>query len=156
MLETTPYSLARRYLGTKERHGSSHNPLILSWLELAGGPSDSDEVPWCGAFVNAVCWLLGVVRPPSPARARSWLTAGGPILINNARVGWDVVILARGDGVQPGPEVLAAPGHVGLFAGWDAVAPSPTSRVKVLGGNQSDAVSVADFPVSRVLGVRRL
>jgi hypothetical protein len=39
---------------------------------------------------------------------------------------------------------------VGWFAGVDK------GQVLVLGGNQGDQVSVASFPVSRVLGVRRL
>jgi hypothetical protein len=56
----------------------------------------------------------------------------------------------RGTGKQPGPDVTAAPGHVGLFAGLEG------THVLVLGGNQSNGVSVARFPVARVLGVRRL
>lgn len=155
-MEATPYSIARRYLGLKERRGKESNPQVLAWLELAGGPSDSDEVPWCGAFVNFPCWLLGLSRPSSPARARSWLTVGSPVPLRSAKVGWDLVILQRGEGAQPGPDVIQAPGHVGFFAGWDSVSPDVTGRVKVLGGNQGDAVSVQDFPSSRVLGVRRL
>jgi uncharacterized protein (TIGR02594 family) len=156
MNEITPYSIGRRFLGIKERRGKDHHPQILAWLELAGGPSDADEVAWCGAFVNGIAWILGIARPASPARARSWLTVGSAVLPTGAKVGFDLVILSRGEGAQPGPEVLQAPGHVGFFAGWDAVSPSPTSRVKVLGGNQGDAVSVADFPLDRVLAVRRL
>jgi hypothetical protein len=61
-----------------------------------------------------------------------------------------VVILKRGDGPQPGPEVLQAPGHVGLFHGLDA------GGVRLLAGNQGNAVTVATFPRDQVLGVRRL
>ena len=64
--------------------------------------------------------------------------------------GFDVVILRRGGGDQPGPEVLDAPGHVGFFAGHE------DPNVLLLGGNQGDSVSVAPFAAARILGVRRL
>jgi len=60
------------------------------------------------------------------------------------------VILKRGPGEQPGPEVIDAPGHVGLFAGFDA------TRVLLLGGNQSDTVQVSQYARDRILGIRRL
>jgi hypothetical protein len=55
-------------------------------------------------------------------------------------------------GRQPGLEVVNAPGHVGFFAGYDAV----REIVQLLGGNQEDAVSIASFPAERILGIRRL
>lgn len=81
-----------------------------------------------------------------------------PIDLSEARIGWDVVVLQRGDGHQPGPEVLAAPGHVGWFAGLDVGSDNPLAptAIRVLGGNQNDKVSVAAFPLPRLLGVRRL
>lgn len=121
-------------------------------LELAGVDTVYDSTPWCGAWLAFVTWLLDIPRPTLPARARSWLTVGRPVAVASAEVGWDVVVLARGGGDQPGPEVLDAPGHVGFFAGRSADAGS----VLVLGGNQGDAVGIASYPASRVLGVRRL
>ena len=59
-------------------------------------------------------------------------------------------MLSRGVGAQPGPDVIAAPGHVGFFAGLDG------AHVLLLAGNQGDAVTVAPFDRTRVLGVRRL
>ena len=69
--------------------------------------------------------------------------------------GFDVVILSRGDGLQPGPEVLDAPGHVGFFAGF---VPAPDGRhlVQVLAGNQGNQVSIQNFPAERILGIRRV
>jgi hypothetical protein len=85
------------------------------------------------------------------AAARSWLKVGTPIALDDASTEHvDVVVLKRGDGQQPGPEVLAAPGHVGLFHGLDA------GGLHLLAGNQSNAVTVATFPRDQVLGVRRL
>jgi hypothetical protein len=75
---------------------------------------------------------------------------GRPIALEDAIVGWDIVILSRGPGEQPGPEVIDAPGHVGLYAGHY------TTRVLLLGGNQSDTVQVSQYAKDRVLGVRRI
>jgi uncharacterized protein (TIGR02594 family) len=113
------------------------------------GPDQPDTVPWCSSFVNAICWMLRLPRSKSAA-ARSWLLVGRAVPLHDAQVG-DVVILRRGGNTQ-GPEVIAAPGHVGLFAGADLT----RGVVHVLGGNQSDGVSVAGFKAVDVLGVRRL
>jgi hypothetical protein len=62
----------------------------------------------------------------------------------------DIVVLTRGDGPQPGPDVLDAPGHVGIYMGMEG------NNVRVLGGNQSNNVSVALFPTTQILALRRL
>jgi len=77
------------------------------------------------------------------------------VYVGDARVGFDVVILKRGSGDQPGPEVIKAPGHVGFFAGLDP-AIDTFENVLVLGGNQGNTVSVRPYPKDRLLGIRRL
>lgn len=145
----TAFDIARRFEGLTESPGVASNPQILAMLKLDQRWPGGDEVPWCSAFVNYVAWLLNLPRSKSLA-ARSWLSVGTPVQWDEAKRGFDVVILQRGSGHQPGPEILQAPGHVGFFA-------SVTSElVQILGGNQSDAVSIASFPLSRVLGFRRL
>jgi uncharacterized protein (TIGR02594 family) len=146
----TLYDLAQRFVGMKEIPGQKDSPLILAMLRLDGEWPQNDEVAWCSAFVNFCAWLLRLPRSKSLG-ARSWLRVGTPVLDHLAKVGWDVVVLARGDGKQPGPEVISAPGHVGLFAGWET-----SDRVLMLGGNQGDTVCVASFPRTRILGIRRL
>jgi uncharacterized protein (TIGR02594 family) len=148
-IETSAFEIAQRFVGMKEVPGKQDNPLILAMLKLDGTWPDHDEVPWCSAFLNFVCWLLRLPRSKS-LRARSWLEVGRLVPIEEARVGFDVVILQRGTGDQPGPEVIDAPGHVGLFAGLT------NGDVLLLGGNQGDKVCVSHYPQSRVLGVRRL
>ena len=150
-MNVTLYDIAQRFVGMKEVPGQKDSPMILAMLKLDGDWPEHDEVPWCSAFVNFVAWLLRLPRSKSLA-ARSWLKVGRPVLDHEARVGWDVVVLMRGGGNQPGPEVTSgAPGHVGLFAGWET-----SDRVLMLGGNQGDQVSVASFPRERILGIRRL
>ena len=143
-----PFDLAQRFSNIKEIGGSVDNPQIMAMLKLDNDWPEHDEVPWCSAFVNYICWLLRLPRSKN-LRARSWLTVGKGITLDEARAG-DIVILKRGRGEQPGPEVLEAPGHVGFYAGRFA------DFIEVLGGNQSDTVKVSNYPKSKLLGVRRI
>lgn len=146
----TAYDLAQRYVGIKELAGGKDHPLIQWWLSLCGFSADSpDETAWCSAFVNGIAWELRLPRSKSAA-ARSWLSVGVPVTLWDAKVGNDIVVLKRGKEPQPGPDVIAAQGHVGLFAGLEG------EFVLLVAGNQGDAVSVARFPRTSVLGVRRL
>lgn len=154
-MEVTAYDLAQRFVGTKEVSGATANPTILSMLRLDDAWPADDSVPWCSAFVNYIAWLLRLPRSKNLA-ARSWLAIGVPVSLDDARVGFDVVVLKRGDH-DAGSDVVHAdgtfpPGHVGFFSHYDAF----NNRVQVLGGNQHDAVSLQVFPVTKVLGVRRI
>lgn len=148
-MNNTALAVARQFIGVKEGAGAIDNPLVVGMLRLEDPGVQHDAVAWCSAFVNFVAWILDVPRSRSLA-ARSWLTVGRPVALADAMPGFDVVILQRGDGEQPGADVIAAPGHVGFYVGHDA------DRVTLLGGNQGDAVCVESFPKARVLGVRRL
>ena len=148
-MNVTAFDIAQRFIGMAEVPGKEDNPAILAMLRLDAEWPSGDEVPWCSGFVNYVAWLLRLPRTRS-LLARSWLGVGRGIAWEEARVGGDVCVLARGGGNQPGPENTTAPGHVGFYAGRDA------SGVQILGGNQGDSVSVATFDVTRVLGLRRL
>ena len=152
-MEITAFDLAQRYVGIHELAGTEDHPLIRWWLSLCGFPAGNvhDEVPWCSAFVNGIAWELRLPRTKSAA-ARSWLTVGRPISLSDAGADASVVILKRGDGSQPGPEILKAQGHVGFYAGMD----TDSDHLLVLGGNQDNGVSIERFPVDRVLGVRWL
>ncbi len=148
-MNLTAFDLASRFIGIKEIDGATHNSQILAMLHLDAKWPKGDETPWCSAFVNYIAWLCRLPRSKS-LRARSWLSVGAHIPLFAAEVGSDVVVLKRGSGKQPGPSVIEAPGHVGFYAGRDS------DSVFILGGNQSDSVSVAPFPISRILGVRSL
>lgn len=145
----TAFALAERFIGVREAPGLASNPEVLTMLRLDADWPDGDHVPWCSAFVNYIAWLAGAARSRS-LRARSWLGVGRAIRLEEARPGWDVAVLRIAGRGQPGAEVREAPGHVGFFAGRVA------SRIAVLGGNQDDAVSVARYPLARLLGLRRL
>jgi uncharacterized protein (TIGR02594 family) len=148
-IEISAFGLAERFIGTSEIVGVASNPQILAMLRLDDRWPAGDDVPWCSAFVNYICWLLRLPRSKSLS-ARSWLRVGAAVVPKDAEVGFDVVILKRGKGDQPGPDVINAPGHVGFFAGYQG------DSVLVLGGNQGDAVNVFGFGVENLLGIRRL
>jgi uncharacterized protein (TIGR02594 family) len=148
-IELSAFELAERFIGIKEVSGPTSNAAILAMLRLDDSWPESDEVPWCSAFMNYIAWLLRLPRSKSLA-ARSWLLVGASVALADAEVGFDVVVLKRGSGAQPGPEVIKAPGHVGFYAGREG------GKVVVLGGNQADSVCLARYPVQRILGIRRL
>ncbi len=148
-LRLTAYDLAQRFVGIKEVPGKQSDPRILSMLRLDQKWPEDDKVPWCSAFTNYIAWLLRLPRSKN-LRARSWLLVGYPVSLQSAEIGFDVVILKRGVGEQPGPEVIDASGHVGFFAGIEG------NSVIILGGNQSDSVSLSHYPISRILGIRKL
>jgi len=147
-MNITAFDIAQRFTGMKEVGGSVDNPQIMAMLKLDNDWPEADEVPWCSAFANYICWLLRLPRSKN-LRARSWLQVGKGIHIEDAEPG-DIIVLQRGGGRQPGPEVLEAPGHVGFYAGRFG------DFIEVLGGNQSDTVKVSRYPSARLLGVRRL
>jgi len=148
MLQDHAFDLAERFVGTEEVGGQVDNPMILSMLKLDNTWPQNDEVPWCSAFTNYICWLARLPRSKD-LRARSWLTIGKGITLDEAAVG-DIIVLQRGGGDQPGPDVLDAPGHVGFYAGRFG------DFIEILGGNQGDQVKISRYPKTRLLGVRRL
>ena len=128
---------ARRYLGTREVPGRRHSAIILRFFAEAGFPGiRTDETPWCAAFTNAVlarCKLLTTGK----LTARSFLKWGDPI--TSPRRG-AIAVFRRG---QSGWQ-----GHVGFVVG------STPTHLTILGGNQSNAVTTARYPRSKLLGLR--
>ena len=151
-MHTTLFKVAERFQGIKEIPGDDDNPFILSMLRLDQGWPKGDEVPWCSAFVNYVCWLLRVPRSKS-LRARSWLQIGEPVSLDLAQIGYDIVVMNRGTG-DPDPDNLNDIGHVGFFAGVERE--GERVSIWILGGNQGNTVSKRRYDARDLLGVRRL
>jgi uncharacterized protein (TIGR02594 family) len=152
-IETTAFAFAEKFIGIREIPGNLDHPLIQWALALCfdGNLHLHDEVPNCSAWLNLIAWNLGLPRSNSAA-ARSWLLMGEPITLDHAEAANDVVVLTRGKGVQPGPEVIRAQGHCALFGGYDHA----QRRVLCRGGNQGNAFSDVFFSADRILGLRRL
>ena len=121
--------------GVAEVPGPGDNPVIGAYLAEVG-LAPEDETPWCSAFAGH-CMKAAGRKGTGSAAARSWLTWG---VASEPRLG-AVTVLWRD---HPG----SAHGHVGFLLDHDA------TGIYLLGGNQGDRVSVARFPIDRVLGYR--
>jgi uncharacterized protein (TIGR02594 family) len=123
--------------GVREIPGKDDAPEILRYFREAGDTSvESEATPWCAAFLGAMLKRGGCAGTGS-LLARSYLKWGDAL--DAPRVG-AVAVLSRGDDPNAG--------HVGFLLG-DA-----NGKLYLLGGNQGDAVTVAGFDKTRLLGLR--
>lgn len=134
--------------GVQEVVGRGSNQTILGWRDelngaapagkpLVSGYSD-DDIPWCGLFAAIITFrrLKNIVEVVmSPLWARNWSKYG----VKSPEPGLgDILVFSRGSG-----------GHVGFYVGEDSTA------YHVLGGNQSNRVSITRVAKSRLLAARR-
>jgi uncharacterized protein (TIGR02594 family) len=128
---------ARSELGQRERPGNADNPRITDFFRRVGHPEvQHDEVAWCAAFVGAMLEAAGYQSTRS-LMARSYLSWGTSL--TSGRPG--AVAVFRRDG-DPGA------GHVAFWLGESG------DRIRVLGGNQGDAVSITTIAKGDLLGLR--
>ena len=113
---------------------------LMDWLKRDGRSlGDPGKNLWCGDFVET-CMRMGLPDEPllgalgtNPYWARNWLLFG----LETKPVIGAMLVFERGSG-----------GHVGFAVGQD------DTHFYVLGGNQSDAVTIARIAKSRLLGAR--
>ena len=129
------YRQAASQLGYSE---SEQNAALQEYLANGGVNLDPAVTAWCAGFVNASLQQAGQEGTGSLA-ARSFLDWGQPT--ETPQIG-DVAVFSRGSN--------PAHGHVGFYAGED-----PERGIRVLGGNQGNAVSYNYYPTDRLLGYRR-
>lgn len=142
MQELAWISEARKHVGLKEDTSKSkHNPTILYMLSKMGkysGESKAwwaeDETAWCGLFVGYCLGESGRHVIKEWYRARAWESVEMTKLSQPA-YGCIVTFTRQGGG------------HVGFVVGKDKL-----GNLMVLGGNQSNSVSITPFAVSRVTG----
>lgn len=123
--------IARREIGVAERD-PGENPRILEYLAtttLSDKDKQRDETAWCAAFLN---WCLKTAgkKTLNTAWALSW--AGYAKEAATPKLG-DVVVFHRDGASSKG-------GHVGFFLR------DLGTGIEIIGGNQSNAVTVASFP----------
>ena len=136
-----------KHVATAEIKGVKHNASIIKLIDAALVASGqkvasnqwlrNDETAWCGSFIGGVFAEagLGSKVPKDFYRAKAWESVGTKL----AKPAYGCIVTFTRDGG----------GHVGIVVGKTA-----NGNLKVLGGNQSDAVNIADFVVSRVTSYR--
>jgi uncharacterized protein (TIGR02594 family) len=135
MTEPLWLTKAREYIGLAEIKGPQNNPKILElWKAAKLGGIKNDEIPWCAGFVGGVLEMAGIESTRADS-ARSYLDWG--LKLQGPVVGC-IVVFERG----------AESGHVGFVVARTA------KNLLVLGGNQGDKVSIAQFDPARVLAYR--
>lgn len=125
-------------LGVSETPGPEANPRIQAYLATTGLPEaarQSDETPWCAAFVNW-CVTRSGGKGTGSAWALAWRTWGVPA---GRAVAGSIAVFSRRGAHGEG-------GHVGF------VVEDLGSAVRLLGGNQGNRVSVVDYPKEGRIG----
>lgn len=132
---------AFKLIGSREQPGAGSNEAIIGWARQLNILSyNDDDIPWCGLFV-AHCIGSQLPREPlpnNPLGARQWEKFGHaettPCL--------GAVMVFWRESKQSGK------GHVGFYWAED------DSAYHILGGNQSDSVSIARLSKERFLVAR--
>lgn len=130
---------AASYVGYNERNNRSEI------RDLTG--VDPVRTEWCAAFINAILARHNIPGSDSvseyPLMARSFLEWGNPV--DEPRRG-DIVVFTRGNSNWQG--------HVAIYL--STVERNGQLYYRILGGNQSNAINVTEYPVNRLLGIRRI
>jgi uncharacterized protein (TIGR02594 family) len=107
---------------------------------------DPVKTDWCAAFVNSVLKELGIPGSDTvsewPLTARSFLHWGRRV--KEPRIG-DIVVFPRGEEEWQG--------HVGFYYGTEYK--DGRKFYQILGGNQSNAVTIELFPARSAVSIRR-
>lgn len=135
-MATQALSLAAKQLGMSE---TTQRQALQEYMSNGGVNLDPAVTAWCAAYVNATLQQAGYEGTGSNM-ARSFLEWGEAV--EQPQRG-DLAVFSRGD--PSGPY-----GHVGFFDGYN-----PDGSLRILGGNQGDAVSVSTYGADRLLGFRR-
>ena len=156
---TTPGNTIEKVTPTSLISVTSGNPAIRAYSyihyterthraelrELTG--VDPVRTEWCAAFANAVLEESNIESNNAhkyPLTARAFLDWGQAISKDDIQPG-DVVVFPRGNSSWQG--------HVGFFL--RKVDVNDVEYYAILGGNQSNKVSIKLYRASRALGIRR-
>jgi uncharacterized protein (TIGR02594 family) len=134
-------ALSEKALNVREIAGAAVHPRIKLYHSHTTLKATSDEVPWCSSFACFVMDTAGF-KSTSNAAARSWWTWGQHITAPKYGA---IAVLRRGGSRNPNDK---GPGHVAF------VITARPGFVTLLGGNQSDSITIQEFPVGDVFGYR--
>lgn len=134
---------AKYYEGLSEIPGKKHNPTIVEWAKSLKPWVSDDETPWCTTFVNVMLRETGF-SGTGQLNARSFLDWGQPTYTPEPG---NIVVLWR-------ESPSSWKGHVAFFEKFETL--NGTQGVRLFGGNQNNKVSSNWYPLSRVIGYRKV
>lgn len=132
---------AEMSLNVREIPGPQSNPRIVMYHQTTKGGAASDETAWCSSFVN-YCVEQAGLRGTDSKRALSWHEEGWSEDVTASPQEGDVVVFRRNGPAGSG-------GHVGFWVSQSA------DKIRVLGGNQGNAIDIATFPKDGTVGQTR-
>lgn len=122
-------------IGTHEGVGAKDNQTIINWAKDLGGDIAKeythDSIPWCALFMNHILMLAGI-------------KATGSLWALDFAGRWPTVKLIGPAVGAIAPMTRNGGGHVTCIVGKDQ-----NGNPMGLGGNQSDAVNIEPFSISR-------
>lgn len=134
---------ARSLLGIRETPGAGNTAEIMRWAKDLDQWYPGDDVPWCGLFV-ARCMAAGAPHEPQNFNrlgARAWRSfgvewTGSMVPLGGIAVFWRT------------HKTKSVNGHVAIITGHSSDA------LRVIGGNQSDAVTETWISRERLLSIQ--
>jgi len=140
-MSETLFNHALKDLGLKETPGSKSTPRIKACIKQAASWLDGDDsvTSWCGCIRGTWGLETGTGAPSAHYRAASWAKWGKAVPLEPTL--WkkgDTVVMGRSGG-----------NHVTLFSHLK------NGKAYCLGGNQSNAVTIAPFAIDGIWSVRR-
>ncbi len=134
----SPLQIALMEYGNQGYSGPERNPNVMKYYqEIGANWVQDDDIAWCAAFINWVLMKAGL-KYSSSLMARDFMKYGKPT--TTPKLG-DIIVLWR-------LSKTSIYGHVGIYIS------SGISNVYILGGNQSNRVSIDVYPKTQVLGYR--
>lgn len=125
-----------KLIGIHEGPGGADNTVIIDWAKEEGGDIAKeythDSIPWCALFCNHCLTLAGI-------------KGTGSLWALDFAGKWPSVKLIGPAVGAFAPMVRSGGGHIVQIVGKDQ-----HGNFMCLGGNQSDAVNIEPFPVSRL------
>jgi uncharacterized protein (TIGR02594 family) len=136
--ELMPPWMAEMYR-KKGLHEGRDNAALSAWLKIGKFLGNPARLPWCGDAIESaiVKTLPDEPVPDNPFWAQGWAKFG--IKARPSDIGAIGVI-----------RWSAKAGHVGIVAEYDSV----RQRVKLLGGNQSNAITLSWFDLDNFIAFR--
>jgi uncharacterized protein (TIGR02594 family) len=132
----TPAEVAAAFTGFTE---TEHEDVLSSFIaKTAGQKLSPAKTAWCAAFVNGALGATGQ-EGTGTLLARDFLNWGEEV---KSPTKGDVVVFSRGNSSWQG--------HVGFYVGENE-----DGDIQVLGGNQSNKVSIQTYSRDDLLGFRR-